>query len=123
MTNLNAAHPSRLSEVRASNEPRARVRGPELNHPSFREVLRTRAADSSPQSGERVLRDAAASIERGERLLEQVIRSARSGRAFSNEELIAIQAGVYRYSQALELAGKLVEKLTGAVRQTLQSQQ
>ena len=38
-------------------------------------------------------------------------------------QLIAIQAGVYRYTQELELASKLVDKATGAVKQTLQSQQ
>jgi hypothetical protein len=42
---------------------------------------------------------------------------------FSQEELIAIQAGVYRYTQELELASKLVDKASGAVKTTLQSQQ
>jgi hypothetical protein len=70
-----------------------------------------------------MLEDAARSIDRGQRMVESVIRSARNGRVFSQEELIAIQAGVYRYTQELELASKLVEKATGAVKTTLQSQQ
>jgi hypothetical protein len=77
--------------------------------------------DAGPLEG--ALRGAVASIARGERLVEGVVQAARRGATFSNEQLIAIQAGVYRYTQELELAGKLVDKATGAVRQTLQSQQ
>jgi len=69
------------------------------------------------------IRGAVRSLTEGERMVDEVIRSARRGRVFSNEELIAIQAGVYRYTQELELASKLVDKATGAIRQTLQSQQ
>lgn len=90
---------------------------------SFREVFARRAIEPTEASTTDALRQTFASIDRGERLLDRVIGSARRGAAFTNQELIAIQAGVYRYTQALELAGKLVDKLTGAVRQTLQSQQ
>jgi len=79
-------------------------------------------AGSGPAARE-VLIGAARRLERGQRMVDSVIRAARRGRVFSQEELIAIQAGVYRHSQELELAGKLVDKATGAVRQTLQSQQ
>ena len=40
----------------------------------------------------------------------------------SPQELLALQVSVIRYSQELEVASKIVEKLTGAVRQTLQTQ-
>lgn len=73
--------------------------------------------------GEAALRASVQSIVRGERLVNGVISAARHGASFSNEQLIAIQAGVYKYTQELELAGKLVDKATGAIRQTLQSQQ
>ena len=69
------------------------------------------------------LRGAVSSIARGERLVEGVIQAAKRGATFSNEQLIAIQTGVYRYTQELELAAKLVDKASGAIRQTLQSQQ
>lgn len=70
-----------------------------------------------------VLRQAASDIARGERMVNGVIHAARRGKTFTNEELLAVQAGVYRYTQELELASKLVDKVTGAVKQTLQSQQ
>lgn len=35
-------------------------------------------------------------------------------------ELIALQAGIYRYTEAVDLAAKLVDRSTSAVRTTLQ---
>ena len=85
---------------------------------------RTAAAAPSVRTvGEAALRASVQSIVRGERLVNGVINAARHGATFSNEQLIAVQAGVYRYTQELELASKLVDKATGAIRQTLQSQQ
>ena len=37
-------------------------------------------------------------------------------------ELLAVQAGVYKFSQELELTSKVVEKATSGVKQTLQTQ-
>jgi hypothetical protein len=70
-----------------------------------------------------ILRDSARSITQGQRQVDSVIVAARRGRVFSQEELIAVQAGVYRYAQELELASKLVDKASTAVKTTLQSQQ
>ena len=89
-------------------------------------LLAARSAAPPPSAvpaAEAALRASVQSIVRGERLVSGVITAARHGASFSNDQLIAIQAGVYRYTQELELAGKLVDKATGAVRQTLQSQQ
>ena len=70
-----------------------------------------------------VLSKTAKSIAKGERVIDRAIAQARRGRAMEPGELIALQAGVYRYTQEVELASKMVEKTTGAVKQTLQSQQ
>ena len=69
------------------------------------------------------LKKTANSIASGEKLIDRAIRSASRGQGMKPEQLIALQAGVFRYTQELELASKLVEKTTGAIRQTLQSQQ
>lgn len=37
-------------------------------------------------------------------------------------ELLALQAGVYRYSETFEVAAKLVDKASSAVKTTLQGQ-
>jgi hypothetical protein len=54
--------------------------------------------------------------------MDEVLRLAESGKVFSPAELLALQAQVYRASQELDLAGKVVEKATGGVRQVLQTQ-
>lgn len=55
-------------------------------------------------------------------MIDKALRSTRAG-TLSYERLLALQAGVYRYTREVELAGKLVERSTSALRQTLQSQQ
>ena len=97
-------------------EPRAVVDG--RRGPRFAEILR-----GEPAPMRDAFREAVRDISRGERTVSSVISAARRGKVFSNEELLAVQAGVYRYTQELELASKLVDKATGAVKQTLQSQQ
>jgi hypothetical protein len=59
-------------------------------------------------------------LDRGEVLTDKAIRGG-SGHA-SPEQLIALQAGIYRYSEAVDLVTKLVDKGTQAVRTTLQNQ-
>jgi hypothetical protein len=54
--------------------------------------------------------------------LERILELAQSGKSFTPAELIAMQAQVYSASQQLDLAGKVVEKATGGVKQILQTQ-
>lgn len=61
-------------------------------------------------------------VSAAQRSLDQVLASARAGKTFSPAELLAMQAQVYRASQELDLAGKVVEKVTSGVKQILQTQ-
>ncbi len=54
--------------------------------------------------------------------MDQVLKLAESGKTFSAAELLSLQTHVYRASQELDLAGKVVEKATGGVKQVLQTQ-
>ena len=54
--------------------------------------------------------------------MEKVLELAQSGKTFSPAELLALQTQMYRASQELDLAGKVVEKATGGVKQVLQTQ-
>lgn len=62
-----------------------------------------------------------ADVVRAEQRLDQVLELARSGKSFSPGELIALQADVYQAGRTLELASKLTEKATSAVKQVLQT--
>ncbi|MBL8684258.1 MAG: hypothetical protein JNK05_34105 [Myxococcales bacterium] len=59
-------------------------------------------------------------ISRGERFVEQVVRGASSGAAYTPADLLAIQAQVYRYTQEVELVSKFVDRATNAVKTVLQ---
>lgn len=61
-------------------------------------------------------------VSQAQRQMEQLLELARSGTSFSPAELLSLQAQVYRASQELDLAGKVVEKATGGVKQVLQTQ-
>ena len=63
-----------------------------------------------------------ASLVEGERRMDQVVRSALSGRDFTVPELIAIQATVLRHAQEVEAVSRVLDRLTGAVKTTLQTQ-
>ena len=68
------------------------------------------------------LRDAAHSLAEGEAAIDGIVARLGRGRTLSPEALIALQHTVYRHAQEVEMAAKLVDKLTSAVRTTLTSQ-
>jgi hypothetical protein len=62
------------------------------------------------------------SMEKGQQSIDQLINGGLSGKKFSNSELLALQAGMYKYTQELELTGKVVEKATSGLKDTLKTQ-
>ena len=61
-------------------------------------------------------------LDRGEALAERAIHGGGAGGGMSPQALIALQAGIYRYSEAVDLVTKLVDRGTQAVKTTLQNQ-
>jgi len=87
--------------------------------------------EDAPSSGEsrpnrpgadfaRVLEGMGREIQRGEALVGQALAAARGGHSFAPAELIALQAGVYRYGEAVDLASKLVDRATSGLKTVLQ---
>jgi hypothetical protein len=60
--------------------------------------------------------------ERGEATVRSVMRGA-VGRDLSSLDLLALQAGIYRYGETIDLAAKLVDKAGTDVRTVLQGSQ
>ena len=54
--------------------------------------------------------------------LEDLMKVAVSSQKLSNQEMIGIQAGVYMYSQQMELTSKVIEKATSGIKQTMNTQ-
>ena len=76
---------------------------------------------AAPPFGQ-LLRGLGHELDRGEAIAEAAIRGAGAHAGMSPERLIALQAGIYRYSEAVDLVTKLVDRGTQAVRTTLQNQ-
>jgi len=58
----------------------------------------------------------------GQDKMSQIMDMAMSNKKMSPQELLAMQAGVYRFSQELELTSKVVEKATSGIKQTMNTQ-
>jgi hypothetical protein len=69
-----------------------------------------------------MLRGLGRELDRGENIAEKAIRGAGDHGGMSPARLIALQAGIYRYSEAVDLVTKVVDRGTQAVRTTLQNQ-
>jgi hypothetical protein len=78
-------------------------------------------ARPSPSPFAGLLQSLAREVNRGESLTRSALGAARAGQAIGPAELIALQAGIYRYGEAVDLASRLVDRATGAVKTVLQS--
>lgn len=76
------------------------------------------AADAKAAQAAKVLDQVTAAQKR----LDSILEMAQTGKNFTPAELLSMQAHVHRASQELDLAGKVVEKATGGVKQILQTQ-
>jgi hypothetical protein len=79
-------------------------------------------AHEGPSTFGKVLRGLGHELDRGEGITERAIRGGGAGAGMSPQALIALQAGIYRYSEAVDLVTKLVDRATQAVKTTLQNQ-
>jgi hypothetical protein len=58
----------------------------------------------------------------GQDKMTKIMHDAMSGKQFSPGELLAMQVGVYRFSQELDLTSKVVQTATSGIKQTLNTQ-
>jgi hypothetical protein len=75
---------------------------------------------SAPPSFAGLLRGLGREVDHGESTLRKALASPRSAANLGPAELIALQAGVYRYSEAIDLTSRLVDRATSAVRTVVQ---
>lgn len=68
-----------------------------------------------------VLRRLGRELDRGEVGMQAAIGSMTGRSDLAPAQLIALQVGVYRYSDAVDLASRLVDRATSAVKTVLQA--
>lgn len=78
----------------------------------------------TPKEGEpspfgRVLHRLGQEVDTGERV---VATAMKGGNVHDPASLLALQAGIYKYVEAVDLASKLVDRATSAVKTVLQGQ-
>jgi hypothetical protein len=69
-----------------------------------------------------LLAQALGSLEASQARLDRVLQAARAGRTFTAGELLALQSDAYRFTQTLDIAGKLVEHGVQSVKQAINAQ-
>jgi hypothetical protein len=77
------------------------------------------ATPGEPSAFHKLLHGLGREVERGETTVRQAMRS---GGAMGASELLALQAGVYRYSESVDLAAKLVDRASSGVKTVVQGQ-
>jgi hypothetical protein len=71
-------------------------------------------------SFQEVLRGLGREINSGEKTVRTAIESMRTGSDLGPSQLIALQAGVYRYSEVIDLSSRLVDRTTGGIKAVVQ---
>jgi hypothetical protein len=89
-------------------------------HPARSSTASTVSSDQ-PSPFARLVRGLGQQVQSSETMVHQAIASARGGE-LGPAELIALQAGVYRYSEAVDLASRLIDHATGALKTVVQGQ-
>jgi hypothetical protein len=100
MERIPPAAPSALPNEPASSTASSPSRSPELE---FSQVLEALGSQ----------------MDRGQRLMRGVLHTPA---ALAPQQLLALQAGIYRYAEVVDLSTKLVDRASNAVKTTLQSQ-
>jgi hypothetical protein len=108
--------------VRESSVPPAIPAAPALSHASPRASARPPPdARSEPSAFARLLSGLGREVQRGE-ALSKGVETAGGSSTLDPAQLIALQAGVYRYSEAVDLAARLVDHAATGLKTILQGQ-
>jgi len=96
-------------------------RGAEPNRIESGVIDKSRQVRSPLDSG-RVLSDIFKNLETGQKKMDDILKISMSGVKLSQEELLALQVRVYKFTREVELISKLVEKGTSGMKQVVNTQ-
>ena len=71
--------------------------------------------EPAPGAFQRLLEGLGREINTGERTIHDAVTAGRGG-SLAPEDLLALQAGVYRYGEAIDLASKLIDQASTSVK-------
>ena len=92
----------------------------------FKEMLAERMGGAALPAGEGAatasVRRMVEQLDAGNRALDEIIESARRGRRFSPQELLVLQAQIYRFGEQAALATKVAEQAASELKRLWQMQ-
>jgi hypothetical protein len=108
--------------MRIGGENRATATATAATTAAAAETTRPATGDApdGPSPFARILRGLGREVDHGEKVVRRAIEGG--GKDLGPGELLALQAGVYRYSEAVDLSAKLVDRATSGVKTVLQGQ-
>jgi hypothetical protein len=80
------------------------------------------ARGDEPSAFARLLSSLGKEMQQGERTVKGALAASKGGGDLGATELLALQAGVYRYGEAVDLASRLVDRASTGVKTVLQGQ-
>lgn len=90
----------------------------ERTKPLAKPSIARKEPGEEPSPFAKILHSLGKEVDRGEGLMEK----AAAGKDLGNGDLLALQAGVYRYSEAVDLTAKLVDRAANGVKTVIQGQ-
>ena len=105
-----------------SDSQRTRMAGGAPSIPGMGARDAVSAAPPQAVSFERVLAGLAQEVDVGERRVRGALGVASTSAALGPSELIALQAGVYRYSEVVDLSARLIDHAASGLKTVLQGQ-
>jgi hypothetical protein len=80
------------------------------------------AEKAEPSAFSKLVSSLGNEVQRGENVVKDAVAATKAGRDLGATELLALQAGVYRYSEVVDLAAKLVDRASSGVKTVIQGQ-
>ena len=82
--------------------------------PAEGQAAKSAGREAGGPSFSQALKGVGSAVDRGEALIAAASRGNLGG--LDSAQLIALQAGIYRYSEAVDLVAKLVDRASNAIR-------
>ena len=119
----------RDGRVDTSASPKSHPSGPPCSVPGPNKKEKERPRPPEPNEASesmspfaRILRGLGREVDQGEKVVSRALHAGAGGQELGTADLLALQAGVYRYSEAVDLSAKLVDRATNGVKTVLQGQ-
>lgn len=112
----------RVQEVAKTDGIRLNKLATALSQPNSPKALDPVQGKQETSKAVTMMSNMVSDMEKGQGTLDKLINAGLHGLKFSNTELLGLQAGMYKYSQELDLTGKVVDKATSALKEALKTQ-